>query len=67
MKNANQSPQIYYLLSFLAILVHKAGGTLVIKNLRKYANSNLRLSMQLDAENDKVTLITRKDEGKVVH
>lgn len=62
MKNAKQSPQISYLLSFLAILVHRAGGTLVVENLSSYAKSNLQLSMKLDSENDKVTLSTTKKE-----
>jgi len=62
MKNANQSPQISYMLSLLAILVHRAGGTLTIENLSNYAKSNLQLSMKLDTENDKVTLTTRKKE-----
>ncbi len=58
----NNNAQISYLLSFLAILVHRAGGTLVIENLNEYASSDLQLSMKLDAENNKVTLITTKEK-----
>ena len=55
-KPANTSPQIAYLLSFLGVLVDKAGGELVIENLSRYASHNLQLDMKLDAEHDKVTL-----------
>lgn len=50
------SPQVAYLLSFLAILVQRAGGKLVIEDLSLHAGSNLQLSMKMDVEGDKVTL-----------
>jgi hypothetical protein len=52
----NTSPQISYLLSFLGVLVDRAGGELVIENLSEYASHNLQLGMKLDAEHDRVTL-----------
>lgn len=45
-----------YLLSFLAILIQRAGGVLVIENLSKEANSLTTIQMELDKENDRVTL-----------
>ena len=50
------NPNIAYLLSFLGILVDKAGGEIIIENLSDYANHDLRLGMKLDTKNDKVTL-----------
>lgn len=65
----NTSPQISYLLSFLGILVDRAGGELVIENLSSYSNHNLQLGMKLDTENDRVTLslsggITKRSEDE---
>lgn len=60
MKDPTHSEQVSYLLSFLAILVHRAGGTLVIENLSSYANSNLRLGMKIEINHDRVTLTTEK-------
>lgn len=48
--------EIRYLISFLLVLVYRAGGTLVIENLSEIAGKQLRLSMDLDREGDKVTL-----------
>lgn len=48
--------KVAYLLSFLAILVHRAGGQLVIENLSDYSKTDLSLGMDLDAANNKVTL-----------
>lgn len=56
--------QINYLLSFLAILVDRAGGKMVVENLSHYAESNLQLGMNLDFENDRVILTTTKKEEK---
>lgn len=56
--------QINYLLSFLAILVDRAGGKLVIENLSHYADSNLQLGMNLDAEKDQVIFTTTKKQEK---
>lgn len=53
--------QLLYLLSFLAILVDRAGGALVIEELSKYAGNNLEILMDLDKENDKVTLRVKKE------
>lgn len=60
----NDMGQINYLLSFLAILVDRAGGQLVIENLSQYASSNLQLGMKLESENDRVILTTTKKEEK---
>lgn len=60
-----KADQISYLLSFLTILIHRAGGTLVIENLSNYAKSNLELGMKLDVENDRVVLTATKKEYQV--
>lgn len=56
--------QISYLLSFLAILVDRAGGRLVIENLSHYSSSDLQLGMKLESENDRVILTTTKKQEK---
>jgi len=56
-QHLNQQEQISYLLSFLAILVQRAGGQMTIEHLSEYSSSSLGLSMKLDVENDKVVLI----------
>lgn len=58
-QHLQQHEQISYLLSFLAILVHRAGGQLTIEHLSEFSSSNLGLGMKLDVENDKVLLTTR--------
>lgn len=58
-QHLNQSEQISYLLSFLAILVHRAGGQITIEHLSEFSASNLGLGMKLDVENDKVLLTSR--------
>ncbi len=54
---------VAYLLSFLAILVARAGGTLLIKGLSDYSNTNLQLRMNLDTNNDSVTLTVSSSES----
>lgn len=55
------SVEVRYLLSFLAILVDRAGGQLEIEHLSKYASTDLRLEMKLDIPADKVILKTKKE------
>lgn len=56
-RHLEHQEQISYLLSFLAILVQRAGGQMTIERLSEFASSNLGLSMKLDIENDRVVLI----------
>lgn len=59
--------QISYLLSFLAILVDRAGGKLVIDNLSHYSSGDLQLGMKLEIESDRVVLtVTKKQEKRRV-
>jgi hypothetical protein len=58
-QHIDQSAQISYLLSFLAILVHRAGGRLTIEKLSEFSASDMGISMKLDVENDRVLLMTR--------
>jgi hypothetical protein len=48
-----------YLLSFLMILVERAGGRLTIDHLSDYAGREVLLSMALDREQDRVTITTK--------
>ena len=50
------SQEVRYLLSFLAILVERNGGTLTISHLSKFASRNMALSMNLNPAKDMVTL-----------
>ncbi len=60
----NTSDEIRYLLSFLAILVDRAGGELTINRLSDYANLNFRLEMKMDKEKDNVILsVSRRAPG----
>ncbi len=52
----NHQEQIAYMLSFLSILVVRNGGELVIEHLSEMAGTIGRLEMDIDTENDKVTL-----------
>lgn len=63
--NRQQQSQIGYLLSFLLILVERAGGKLVVENLSEFAGSNLYLSMDLDVENDRVAIYSRREKGSL--
>ncbi len=63
-QHLNQSDQISYLLSFLAILVQRAGGQMTIEHLSEFAASSLGLSMKLDVENDRVVLIASQRANK---
>jgi len=63
-QHLNQQGQIYYLLSFLTILVQRAGGQMTIEHLSEFSSSNLGLSMKLDVENDRVVLIASKRPNK---
>lgn len=54
-----------WLLSFLAILVDRAGGEIVIENLSAASGQNLRLGYDLDRGGDRVTLMVRSEtEGE---
>ena len=56
------SEQVQYLLSFLAVLVERAGGEIVIENLSRHSGSKLQLRMTLDKAGDKVTLTTKSEK-----
>lgn len=58
-QHLQQHEQISYLLSFLAILVQRAGGQMTIEHLSEFSSSGLALSMKLDVENDRVLLTSR--------
>ena len=63
-QHLNHQEQISYLLSFLAILVQRAGGQMTIEHLSEFSSSALGLSMKLDVENDKVVLIVSQRPNK---
>lgn len=55
---------IRYMMSFLGVLVQRAGGSIVIENLSEFAGRDLKLAYDLDVHNDKVTLtITEMKEN----
>jgi hypothetical protein len=57
------SEQVLYLVSFLSILVDRAGGFLVIENLSDYAEKNMQLEMDLRPSEDRVILRIHRTEG----
>lgn len=63
-RHLDNREQISYLLSFLAILVQRAGGRMTIEHLSEYSGSDLGLSMKLDVENDRVVLIVSQRLNK---
>jgi len=63
-QHLSQEERIFYLLSFLAILVQRAGGQMTIEHLSEFSSSNLGLSMKLDVENDRVVLIVSERPNK---
>lgn len=56
----NNQEAISYFLSFLTILVHRAGGRLEIKGLKQYSGTNLELGMEIDLPNDRVILTVKE-------
>lgn len=66
--NQDQINQLMYLVSFLGILVDRAGGELVIENLSEFSGNDVQLGMFLDKENDRVKLvIEKKKSSRVLH
>ena len=55
--------KVSYLLTFLAILVQRAGGQMTIEHLSEFSSSAMGLSMKLDVENDRVTLSSSYTPG----
>lgn len=53
---ATAQEQITYMLSFLMIIVDRAGGEIIIENLSEYAGGNLALNLKLDQENDRAII-----------
>lgn len=49
--------KLMYLVSFLGILVHRAGGNLTIEHLSEVAGHNFALGINLDPDQDRVTLV----------
>lgn len=58
------STEVSYLLSFLAILVHRNGGELVIENLSSFAGHETGLNYELDNEGDRVILRAKVEPMK---
>lgn len=56
----NQADQVRYLLSFLAILVERQGGEIVLEDLDLAAGVDLALGYELDTEANRVTLRTKR-------
>lgn len=52
----DKEAQMMYLLSFLQILIIRAGGELVIENLSEVAGSTMTLEMELQRDKDRVIL-----------
>lgn len=50
--------RVRYLLSFLMILVHRAGGELSVEKLSEYAGREITLNMELQKDRDRVILKT---------
>jgi hypothetical protein len=65
MKPINKSNYMSYMGSFLALLVLRAGGKLVIEHLSELAGKNIAVAMALDIQGDKVTLETKAQDVKV--
>ncbi len=66
----NQQDYIAYMLSFLGILIDRAGGTLVITRLSEYANYEVGFTMKLDIKGDQVTLISKRNkisDQEIIH
>lgn len=51
-------PQLAYLISFIAILAKRAGGTLVIEGLKEFSGQQFQLDVKMDLDNDRVTIRT---------
>lgn len=56
-------PKIASLLTYLAIIIDRNGGTLTVENLSQYAGTDVKLDTETDIKGDKVTIkaaITKK-------
>ena len=51
-----QNDDMTYLISFLMLLIIRAGGTMKIENLKDLAGKELAITMNLDKEKAEVTL-----------
>jgi hypothetical protein len=54
-----------YLLTFLMILVDRAGGRLEVDGLGDYAGRLFEIEMDIRTENDTVVLTTRESKGRL--
>lgn len=57
-KPLTAAQQSAYLMSFLMILVHRAGGEMTIEKLSEFSNRHILLGMEIFHDADKVVLKT---------
>lgn len=56
----NEDGRVRFLLSFLMVLVHRAGGKLKIDNLSEYGGRMINLGMEMQPGNNSVVLTTEE-------
>lgn len=57
----NETERVRHLMNYLAMLVHRAGGRVVIGALDEFNGRSLEVRAEADLENDRVILTVEED------